>query len=105
YRDVERPERAFPLRLDAWDVLLGGAARRIAAGLEDERFDKHGGEVLLQATADIDNLRMPDRLAATFTACQAPRSLRELEGLAASRQDGRAAVLVLLELGALRWKG
>jgi len=31
--------------------------------------------------------------------------LRELEGLAASPQDGRAAVLVLLELGALRWRG
>lgn len=105
YRGVERPERAFPLRLDAWDVLLGGAARRVAAGLEDARFVGREREVLEQATADIEGLRMPDRLAATFTACHAPRSLRELEGLAPSAQDGRAAVLVLLELGALRWRG
>ena len=105
YRGVERPERAFPLRLDAWDVLLGGAARRIAAGLEDARFQARERAVLEQATADVDRLRQPDRLVAPFTACTAPRSLRELEGLAASREDGRAAVLVLLELGALRWRG
>ena len=105
YRGVERPERAFPLRLDPWDVLLGGAARRIAAGLEDARFQARERAVLEQATADVDGLRLPDRLVAPFTACTAPRSLRELEGLAASREDGRAAVLVLLELGALRWRG
>jgi serine/threonine-protein kinase len=104
YRGVERPERAFPLRLDPWDILWNGAVRRIAAGLESARFEGRGNELLVQAELDADQFALPDRLAAVWTACQGPRSLREIEGLAPNANDGRASVLVLLELGVLRWR-
>ncbi len=105
YRDVERPERAFPLRLDPWEVLIGGAARRLDAGLEDDRFAGRDHDVLQRTALDIDAMRLPDRLAMHWTACQAPRSLRELGGLGPGAREDRAALLVLLELGALAWHG
>lgn len=105
YRGIEQPERAFPLHLDAWDVLSSGALRRIASGLETERFAGREREVLEATGLDVEALRVPDRLGAVWTACHVPRSLRELEGLAPSVEEARAAVLVLLELGALRWRG
>lgn len=104
YRGVDRPERAFPLRIDPWDILLSGAARRVAAGLEDARFAGRSRDVLEPSGIDVDHLHLPDRVAVILTACQGPRSLGELEGLAADPVEGRAALLVLLELGALRWK-
>lgn len=105
YRGVDQPEAAFPLRLDPWDVLLAGAARRIAAGLECPRFEGRERDALEATGLPLDRLRLPERLLAPLMACYAPRSLRELEGLAPNPTEGRAALLVLLELGALRWKG
>jgi eukaryotic-like serine/threonine-protein kinase len=104
YRDVERPERAFPLHIDPWDIFVAGAARRIAANLENACFAGRERDVLEQTDRSVERFGLPDRLAGVWTACQAPRSLREIEGLCASPSEGRAVVLVLLELGVLRWR-
>ncbi len=105
YRGIDQPERAFPLRLDPWDVLCTGAVRRIEAGLEDARFEGRAREVLELTGMDVERLRLPERLGSVWTACQVPRSLGELEGLGPTRTEARAAVLVLLELGAVHWRG
>jgi hypothetical protein len=105
YRDVERPERAFPLRLDPWDVFVSGASRQIDAGLAEGSFAGPERQVLERTGFEIERVTLPDRLGWIWTACQAPRSLRELEGLGASAREARAGALVLLELGALRWRG
>lgn len=101
YRGVEPPARGFPLKLDPWELLVGGAARRLDAGIEP--FVDRG--MLERGPIDLDALNVPDRLALPWTACEAPRSLRELESLASSPREGRAAVVVLLEVGALCWRG
>ena len=41
YRGVPPPPSRFPLGLDIWEVLDAGLARRIAEGLEEERFRTH----------------------------------------------------------------
>jgi serine/threonine protein kinase len=103
YRGVERPERGFPLRLDPWDIMLNGALRRIGAGL-DRTFDGRARDALSRTELDPEQFALPDRLTSMWMCCQAPRGLSELEGLASSPTDARALLLVLLELGVLRWR-
>jgi serine/threonine-protein kinase len=105
YRDVDRPERAFPLQLDPWEILAAGAERRVQAGLEDERFARHRGHVLLRGEVDAGSFALPDAIDVVYMTCHVPRSLPELEGLSADPARTRAAVLVLVELGALVWRG
>ncbi len=105
YRGVPKPERAFPLRLDPWEIMLGGAARRIEAGLENARFDNRQRDALEQTTLDVESFALPERLLGAWLACRAPRALGEIEGFAPTAVQARATVLVLLELGALRWRG
>jgi serine/threonine-protein kinase len=105
YRGVEPPARGFPLKLDAWDLLVSGAARRVEAHLEDARFLGAEHRLLEHGAVDLDALGVPERLALPWMTCQSPRSLREVESLAASPLEARAAVAVLLELGALCWRG
>jgi serine/threonine-protein kinase len=105
YRGVERPERAFPLRIDPWDVLLGGAIRRVAAGFEDERFAGRQRDVLEQTAFDIEPFALPERILTVWMGCQVPRSLPEVEAMLSTPKLGRAVVLALLELGALQWRG
>lgn len=105
YRGVDQPERAFPLRLDPWEVLSSGALLRIEAGLEAARFEGRARDVLATGGMDLEALSVPERLLAMWTACQVPRSLGELEGLGPTAAEARAAVLVLLELGAIEWRG
>jgi serine/threonine protein kinase len=103
YRSVEPPERAFPLELDAWDIAWNGAQRRIEAGLE--RWDGRASDMLERTEVDPEPFALPDALLSFWVACKTPRSRDELEGFASSPAAGRAAVLVLLELGVLRWLG
>lgn len=104
YRELDRPERAFRLDLDPWEVLERGAERRIEAGLEAKRFEGRGMDVLMRTAPELDTA-VPDELLEIWTACAAPRSLRELEDLAPSADLSRARIVVLLEIGALRWRG
>ena len=99
YRDVHRPERAFPLQLDPWEVFETGALRRVEAGLEDASL---GRDLVLVATkVDPSDCGASESLCALWTACAVPRGLSELEGIAASPARARAGVVLLLELGAL----
>lgn len=102
YRGVERPERGFPLRLDPWDILINGAIRHIQAGLVD--FEQHKRDAIVRTELDVEQYSLPDRLSSVWMCCQAPRGLAEIEGLAANPIETRAAVLVLIELGVLRWR-
>lgn len=107
YRGVDRPERAFPLRLDPWELFEQGARRRLAIGLDAERFEGRRHDALVRAAPpdlDLSQEKLSDRIAAVWTACEGPRSLHELEGIASDPLDARAAALVLLEAGALRWR-
>lgn len=112
YRGVDRPERAFPLGLDPWELFLEGARRRLDAGLDDARVPADGSAVW-QRTAPLELGGGPAgarpvggaALEAIWTACAAPRALGELEGLVAEPRDARAGVLVLSELGVLARQG
>ncbi|MGE0790625.1 MAG: protein kinase [Sandaracinaceae bacterium] len=103
YRDVEPPERGFPLASDPFGLLEEGAQRRLAAGLEPAFTPaaERRPRVLARTALDVD---LPDRLARIATACEVPRSLGELVALAPEGSDERARVLVLVELGALEWR-
>lgn len=103
YRDLDRPERAFRLDLDPWEVLGRGAARRLASGL-DTPFEGHGGDALVRTAEGLAAINPPDDLLEIWTACIAPRSLRELEDCGANPEAARANVALLLELGALGWQ-
>ena len=105
YRGVDRPERAFPLQLDPWEILMEGAKRRVEAGLEDSRFELHRSHVLMRGEVDVSRMALPDEIDDVYMTCHGPRSLDELEGLSPSPTRVRAAAVVLLELGALIWRG
>jgi serine/threonine-protein kinase len=106
YRGVDRPERAFPLQTDPWELLERGARRRVEAGLETARFADRGRDALVRVgDLDLGPGTPSERIEAIWTACAAPRALGELADLAPDAAGLRAAVLVLLELGVLRWRG
>lgn len=100
YRNVERPDRGFPLAPDPWELLEEGAARRLEAGLDD--LDRSKNTVLSRTDLELE---LPPRLAHLATACAAPRSIDELDRMAAEPARERARLLVLIEAGILRWRG
>ncbi|MEC7526418.1 MAG: DUF4388 domain-containing protein [Myxococcota bacterium] len=103
YRGVDRPERAFPLHLDPWEVFETGALRRVEAGLEQEKL--RPDLILARTAVDPADCGAPESLQALWTACAAPRALTELEGVAATPARAHAGVVLLLELGALEPRG
>lgn len=103
YRGVDRPERAFPLHLDPWEVFETGALRRVEAGLEQEKL--RSDLILARTAVDPADCGAPESLQALWTACAAPRALTELEGVAATPARAHAGVVLLLELGALEPRG
>lgn len=102
YRGVERPERAFPLGLDTWELFERGAALRIARGLDREWLEGDLQPAMLVRADELEELALPPHLELLWSACGAPRSVSELEGMLPDRERARACTLVLLALGALR---
>lgn len=99
YRHVDPPERAFPLELDPWDLLLEGLGRRIGAGLEP----RLPHEVVLGPGAeDPRAFALSERLTSLTLACQRPRRLTEQPPPSAALE---AAARLLLELDVLTQHG
>jgi serine/threonine protein kinase len=101
HRRLGAPDGSFPLRLDAWDLIESGIARRIAAGLEPR--EGAAGRVLTKVQGAAD-AAVPERLRAVLDVLEIPRSLGEVEDALGGDRDGAyAAVLLLVEVGTLRW--
>lgn len=105
YRGIDPPERAFPMQADPWELFQCGAERRVAAGLEHQRFDGRDGETLVR-TGDLRVVpgSPSASVKAIWSACEEPKELASLLTLAADPVSGRAAILVLVELGMLHWE-
>lgn len=100
YKDLERPQRAFRLDVDPWVILLRGLARRLDAigpGRDAARAD---GFVTRDRPLAED---APDALRALWEPCVAPTAIASLEPLAATPEQARLRVALLVELGALLW--
>lgn len=100
YRDVDRPERGFPLAPDPWELLEDGALRCIEEGVATIPETKNA--VLSRTELELP---LPPRLVELATTCAAPRSIDELDRMAAHPERERARALVLIEAGILRWRG
>lgn len=99
YRGVPRPERAFALDVDGWELLERGAERRIAGGnatsLPAER------QALELVGRLRDGLDWPAELRALRAqVAKAPMSLADVRSELGHRAP--ALVLLLVSLGALR---
>lgn len=100
YRELDRPERAFSLDLGAWEVLERGAERLLSVGAFD--FGPHMRDGLERVERRPEGAG--EEALELWAACVVPRSLQELEDFAPTVERARARVLLLLELGALRWR-
>jgi eukaryotic-like serine/threonine-protein kinase len=99
YRHVEPPERAFPLRLDPWELLHAGALHRIDLGLEPLP-----AKPMLMRTSSTTEVALPPHLETIWVSCFVPRSLAEIEAIVGDPRQARGQVAVLLALGMLRWQ-
>jgi len=110
YRGVPPPPSRFPLGLDVWAVLERGLERRLAEGLEEDRFRSRLLDVLEatpQRPAFADVHPLPPLLAALMDALDDPTALQEVVGTLEATDDptrGYRAVLLGLHLQLVRWQ-
>ncbi len=110
YRGVPPPPSRFPLGLDVWGMLDAGLERRLAEGLEEERFRTHLLDVLEptpQRPAFAEGQPLPPPLAALMEALAAPMPLQEVVIALEGTDDptrGYRAVLLGLHLQLVRWR-
>ena len=111
YGDATPPESGFPLRLDPWQILDAGLARRISAGLENELILNMGEQQISQVKrlpTSIATANFPIHLGAMLKASSKAQTLDDLvrETAAYHTDDPQRVyrdVAILLALGALRW--
>lgn len=107
YLGVPPPDISFPLGLDPWAILDEGIGRRIARGLEDDRFGR-GPESTFQQVMDVprevNRAQLPTVVRRILAILHRPTTLRELE---AQFEDGkvphraRRALVLLFHMGAV----
>lgn len=111
YEGVPPPSSAFPLGLDGFRILDEGIRRRIAQGLEDERFGGRDEDALVQVSplpSELDPSVLPRDVRACLDTMQKPVTLAALEhafgdfGPHAEHRVKRALVL-LFHLDAVVW--
>lgn len=112
YPGVDPPESGFPLGLEAWELLHAGMEGRERAGLEEDRFAGKESRLLAAAKPQPSWIAdLPDEAQLLLATVSAPRTLGELESVAANPARAedpgriRRLVAILLEMGAIRWAG
>lgn len=109
YRGAVIPEGGFPLDLDVWEILRTGIDRRLAAGLESERFRGKMLDALVCAPdrpSDAVEAMLPTELSETLAVAATPTPLPELVETLARPDDprrGYRGVTLALSLEWIRW--
>lgn len=111
YRGTHAPTAGFPLGLDAWRLILDGIRMRIEHGMEDQRLAGRDGIALERVPDVADNLLsgyMPSEVRGVLNLMQRPASPTEIRARLSSpggRDEWRSlgAIVLLLQLGAIRW--
>jgi serine/threonine-protein kinase len=111
YRGVPPPHSGFPLGLDPWAILNEGIRRRIAQGMEDERFAGRQMDKLTQvrpAPKDIVTQQLPADLRVLHTALETPLTLAEIGEIlqdprGRDKDKAMRSVILLLSLDAIKW--
>jgi len=110
YRGVPPPPSRFPLGIDVWELLDAGLGRRLAEGLEEERFRTHMLDAL-ELPPQIPRFaregELPLQLEELLAAVAEPRPLLELVerlGTPTDMHRGYRAVLLGLHLRLVRWR-
>ena len=110
YRGVPPPPSRFPLGLDVWELLDAGLARRLAEGLEEDRFRAHLLDVV-ERTPQLPRFahegELPEILLELLDTLAQPRPLPDVVDALGTPRDGNRgyrAVLLGLQLGLVRWQ-
>jgi len=110
YRGVAPPPSGFPLDLDVWSILEEGIARRLAEGLETQRFSSHLLDEVEQVpqlplvVQEGDRVELLDSLLATLGAPMLLQDLVETMSLDDDPQRGYRALVLGFALQVVRWK-
>lgn len=112
FAGVPPPERGFPVGIDPWALLDEGIARRLAQGLEAERFAAREHDSLIAADplpSEVSTAGFPGHVRLLLEILDRPRPLRDAiaivdaRGGAAGERAGHRAVVLLTQLGVVRW--
>lgn len=112
FRGVPPPPSGFPLGLDAWRIVDEGTRRRLAQGLEDDRFRTRMMDSLERAAripTEVATGELPPDAKQLLRAVETPMALHEavdLLGDATGVDPNRPyrAIILLLQLDAVRWQ-
>lgn len=112
FRGVPPPPSGFPLGLDAWRIVDEGTRRRLAQGLEDDRFRTRMMDSLERAPripTEVATGNLPPDAHQLLAAVEDSLPLHEavdLLGDATGVDPNRPyrAIILLLQLDALRWQ-
>ncbi|RLB47013.1 MAG: hypothetical protein DRJ42_26395 [Deltaproteobacteria bacterium] len=107
--DVEAPTAAFPLDLEPWSILDEGVDRRLAHGLEDERFEGRRDVPFTRCDplpGGLDPNALPIPIRRILEALEAPSTVNELtyafpDLLGGSMTSVPRSLVVLAHLGAI----
>lgn len=109
YRGVPSPPSRFPLAIDVWELLDEGASRRLAEGLEEQRFSARmttGMETVPQLPAFATENALPQPLLELIDEAKKPVLLPLLAETLYREGDERRGyriILLGLMLGLVRW--
>ncbi|MFK8000804.1 MAG: serine/threonine-protein kinase [Polyangiales bacterium] len=109
YRGVPSPPSRFPLAIDVWELLDEGASRRLAEGLEEQRFSARmtsGLETVPQLPAFAMENALPPPLLELLEEAKKPVLLPLLAETLYRENDERRGyriILIGLMLDLVRW--
>jgi serine/threonine-protein kinase len=104
YEGVPPPSSAFPLGLDGFRILDEGIRRRVAQGLEDERFGGRERDSLVEVVplpAELDPTVLPREARAILDALRSPVALGTLEQRFGD--TAKHTLVLLFHLNAVAW--
>jgi eukaryotic-like serine/threonine-protein kinase len=101
---IEPPRSGFPLGIDPWRILDEGASRRIAAGLEAERWPAGGAFVLRDPLpSELAQADLPDAVARAVERLRSPVPVSPLAHSAHSPSAAfQRACVLLRHIGVVR---